>query len=41
MIVPRGVADDRRKLRLLARKAIDHALTLPKPKRGPRKARHS
>ncbi len=33
VVVPRGFAGDRRKFKLWARQAIDHALTLPKPKR--------
>ncbi len=33
VVVPRGFADDRRKLKLWARKSIDYVLTLPKPKR--------
>ncbi len=37
VVVPRDFADDRRKFKLWARKAIDHVLTLPKPKRRPRK----
>lgn len=32
VVVARGFADDRRKFKLWARKAIDHVLTLPKPK---------
>jgi TfoX/Sxy family transcriptional regulator of competence genes len=32
VVVPRGFEDDRRKLKRWARKAIDHALTPPKPK---------
>ncbi len=31
VVVPRGFEGDRRKFKLWARKAIDHALTLPKP----------
>ncbi len=38
VVVPRGFEGDRRKLKLWARKAIDHVLTLPKPKRRSRKS---
>jgi TfoX/Sxy family transcriptional regulator of competence genes len=33
VVVPRSYREDRRKLATWARKSIDHALTLPKPKR--------
>ncbi len=32
VVVPRAIEDDRRKFKLWARQAIDHVLTLPKPK---------
>ena len=41
VVIPRGFEDDRRKLKHWARKAIDHALTLPRPTRRPRKAHRS
>ncbi len=33
VVVPRSYREDRRKLAIWARKSIDHALTLPKPKK--------